>query len=88
MLKFYIEALLWARYFNAFSPSIERAARRLASLTEALGDARLRTASLGIIDPGTKIPFTYRDGMFTRARPGMTAIDTATLTASPLPVVP
>ena len=88
MLRFYIEAVVSAKQLKVWSPPIERAARRLASLTEALGDARLRAVSQGIIDRATKIPFVYKDGMFARARPGMTALDTATLTPSPLPVIP
>lgn len=73
MIRSYVEAVVWARAWTLSSPVLERATRRLAALALALGDAPIREASRGIIEPETKAPFGYKDGMFLRGWPGMTA---------------
>jgi hypothetical protein len=43
--------------------------------------------SQGILDPETKKPFEYKDGLFLRTRPGMTPQLSPDEMPAPLPVV-
>jgi hypothetical protein len=88
MVKFYVEAVTWGRAWKVRNPPVDFAIQRLAFFTDILGDAKLREFSQGIIDPETKQPFQYRDGVFLRSRPGMTPPLTPDGLPAPLPVVP
>jgi hypothetical protein len=88
MVKFYVEAVIWAKAWKVRNPPVDFAIQRLAFFTDILGDAKLREFSQGIIDPETKQPFQYRDGIFLRSRPGMTPPLTPNGLPAPLPVVP
>jgi hypothetical protein len=88
MVKFYVEAVLWARAWKARNASVELAVQRLAFFTDLLGDARIREMSAGVIDPETRRPFVYRDGMFLLSRPGASTPIESDGRAAPLPVQP
>lgn len=88
MVKFYVEAVVWARAFKVRNQAVDIAIQRLAFFTDILGDQKLREFSAGIMDPETKRPFEYRDGLFLRTRPGMTPPLTPNGLPGPLPVMP
>lgn len=88
MVKFYVEAVVWARAWKVRNPAVDYAIHKLAFYTDILGDQKMREFSQGILDPETKKPFEYRDGLFLRTRPGMTPPLTPDGMPAPLPVVP
>ena len=88
MVKFYVEAVVWARAWKVRNPAFDTAIQRLAFFTDILGDAKLREWSQGIVDPDGKKPFEYRDGVFLRSRPGLTPSLTPDGLPAPLPVLP
>jgi outer membrane protein assembly factor BamD (BamD/ComL family) len=88
MVKFYVEAVVWGKAWKVRNPAVDFAIQRLAFFTDILGDAKLREWSQGLIDPETKRPFEYKDGIFLRTRPGMTPPLAPDGLPMPLPVVP
>ena len=88
MVKFYVEAVVWAKAWKVRNPPVDTAIQRLAFFTDILGDAKLREFSQGILEPEAKRPFLYQDGIFLRSRPGMSLPLTADGLPEPLPVVP
>jgi len=96
MVKFYVEAVVYARAFKVRNPAVDLAIQRLAFFTDILGEAKMREFTTGIedleIDPtsgeSTKRPFQYVDGMFLRMRPGATPPLVPDGVAAPLPVKP
>ncbi|MDC0678109.1 tetratricopeptide repeat protein [Sorangium atrum] len=88
MVKFYVESVVWAKAWKVRNPAVDLAIQRLAFFTDILGDAKLREWSQGVIDPETKRPFEYKDGLFLRTRPGMTPPLAPDGLPLPLPVVP
>jgi len=88
MVKFYVEAVVWAKTWKVRNQAVDYAIQKLAFYTDILGDAKLREFSQGLLDPDGQKPFEYKDGMFLRSRPGMTPPLQADGVASPLPVVP
>ena len=88
MVKFYAEAVVWAKTWKVRNQAVDYAIQKLAFYTDILGDAKLREFSQGILDPEGQKPFEYKDGMFLRSRPGMTPSLQANGVASPLPVLP
>jgi len=86
MIKFYVQAVVYARAWNVRNPEVDQAIQRLAFFTDILGDAKIRDMSQGIIDPETGQPFTYQDGMFLRTRPGMAPALQPDGLPAPLPV--
>ena len=73
MLRGYTEAALWAR---AFQVKITRGPIRVAQgqpffTTRSSGDDRIHAHTAGIVDPETRRPFAYRDGLFLTTRPGL-----------------
>lgn len=88
MVKFYTEAVVWARAWKVRNPAFDTAIQRLAFFTDILGDAKLREWSQGVLDPDGKKPFEYRDGIFLRSRPGLTPSLTPDGLPAPLPVLP
>ncbi len=88
MVKFYVEAVVWARAWKVRNPAVDFAIQRLAFFTDILGDDKLRGFSAGILEPDTKKPFEYKDGIFLRTRPGMTPPLTPDGLPPPRPVLP
>jgi hypothetical protein len=86
MVKFYVQAVVYARAWNIRTPEIDRAIQRLAFFTDILGDAKIREMAQGIVDPETKQPFVYEDGYFLRTRPGMSPLLVPDTLPVPLPV--
>ncbi|EYF08936.1 tetratricopeptide repeat protein [Chondromyces apiculatus] len=71
MVKFYAEAVVWAKAWNIRNAAVDQAIQRLAFFTDILGDAKMREWTAGVMDPETQAPFEYKDGVFLRSRPGM-----------------
>lgn len=88
MIKFYVEAVVWARAWKVRNPAVDFAIQRLAFFTDILGDAKIREWSQGIVDPETKRAFEYKDGFFLRTRPGLSPTLTPDGLPAPLPVIP
>jgi hypothetical protein len=88
MVKFYVEAVVWAKTWKIRNDAVDQAIKKLAFYTDILGDVKLREFSQGILDPDGQKPFEYRDGMFLRTRPGLTPPLQPNGVASPLPVLP
>jgi hypothetical protein len=88
MVKFYVEAVVWAKTWKIRNQAVDYAIQKLAFYTDILGDAKLREFSQGILDPDGQKPFEYKDGMFLRSRPGLTPSLQPNGVASPLPVLP
>jgi hypothetical protein len=88
MVKFYTEAVVYGRAFKVRNAAVDTAIQRLAFFTNILGDAKLREFSQGVVDPETKAPFQYSDGVFLRTRPGMAPPLKSDDLPAPLPVVP
>jgi hypothetical protein len=87
MIKFYAEAVVWARAWKVRNDAVDFAIRRLAFFTDILGDPKMRQYTQGIVDPETKRPFEYKDGSFLRSRPGLTPPLQPDGLPAPLPVV-
>ncbi len=88
MVKFYTEAVVYGRAFKVRNAAVDTAIQRLAFYTNILGDQKLREFSQGVVDPETKAPFQYSDGVFLRTRPGMAPPLKSDDLPAPLPVVP
>ncbi|MFO0762305.1 MAG: tetratricopeptide repeat protein [Byssovorax sp.] len=88
MVKFYVEAVVWGRAWKVRNPAVDFAIQRLAFFTDILGDDKLRGFSAGVLEPETKKPFEYKDGIFLRTRPGMTPPLTPDGLPPPRPVLP
>jgi hypothetical protein len=88
MVKFYTEAVVYGRAFKVRNAAVDTAIQRLAFFTNILGDQKLREHSQGVVDPETKSPFQYSDGLFLRTRPGMAPPLKSDDLPAPLPVVP
>jgi hypothetical protein len=88
MVKFYTEAVVYGRAFKVRNAAVDTAIQRLAFFTNILGDVKLREYSQGVIDPETKSPFQYSDGLFLRTRPGMAPPLKSDDLPAPLPVAP
>lgn len=88
MVKFYVEAWVWAKAWKVRNASVDYAIQRLAFYTDIIGDAKLNQFSQGVVDPISKQPFVYTDGIFLRSRPGQTPPLTNDGMPAPLPVVP
>ena len=70
MTRFYAKAFVWGRAFRVAAVESAAAVRRLAFYTDVLGDAVLVEYLRGIVDPGTREPFVYRDRLFLEAPSG------------------
>jgi hypothetical protein len=88
MVKFYTEAVVYGRAFKVRNAAVDTAIQKLAFYTNILGDPKLREYSQGVVDPETKAPFQYTDGVFLRTRPGMAPPLKSDDLPSPLPVQP
>ena len=88
MIRGYAEAALWARAWKVKSPAVDPAVQRLAFFTNLLGDARIRAHVSGLLDPETRRPFEYRDGLFLTTRPGLPLAPLADGLPDPRPALP
>jgi len=88
MIKFYVEAVVWARAWKVRNAAVDFAIQRLAFFTDILGDAKIREWSQGIVDPEAKSDFAYKDGFFLRTRPGLSPTLAPDGLPAPLPVIP
>jgi hypothetical protein len=88
MVKFYTEAVVYGRAFKVRNAAVDTAIQKLAFYTNILGDPKLREYSQGVVDPESKAPFQYTDGVFLRTRPGMAPPLKSDDLPSPLPVQP
>jgi hypothetical protein len=88
MVKLYTESVVLARAWKLGDPTVDAAAQRLAALTPLLGDAKLRGWSERVVDPQTRGPFAYRDGMWVTSRAGMTLAPPTDSLAAPRPAAP
>jgi tetratricopeptide (TPR) repeat protein len=88
MVKFYAEAVVWSRAWKVRNAAVDTAIQRLAAFTGILGDGRLREYTGGIVDPETRKPFDYQDGLFLRTRPGMTLASASDTIPPPRPAAP
>jgi hypothetical protein len=87
-IRGYAEAALWARAWKVKSPAVDPAVQRLAYFTNLLGDARIRAYVSTLVDPETRRPFEYRDGLFLTTRPGLPLAPAARGLPEPLPALP
>jgi len=71
MIRFYTEAVVWARAYKVRNDAVDRAIRRLAFFTDILGNEKMKDYSQGVVDPDTKQPFVYQDDSFLKSRPGL-----------------
>lgn len=85
MVNRYTQAIALARKYNINNPAVDRAIQRLAFVTDIIGDDKLRSYSQ---TPPKFEDFTYVDGMFLRARPGIVVDSEPDPLPPPLPVVP
>ena len=77
----YGNAVMLARRYNISNPAITRAIRRLAFVTDIVGDAKMRAYAASVKD------LQYTDGMFQRMRPGLVTVPKADGMPRPLPVL-
>jgi tetratricopeptide (TPR) repeat protein len=76
----YATAIVLARRYSLSNPVVVRAIRRLAFLTDVIGEAKMKTFSVSVKD------LNYTDGMFTKIRPGMVGAPKPDGMPQPLPV--
>jgi len=80
MVARYATAVVLARRYNVSNPQVTRAIRRLAFVTDVIGEAKMRQYTATVKD------LTYTDGMYQRMRPGMAAAPPPSGAPAPLPV--
>lgn len=76
----YAEAVVLSRRYNISNPTVVRAIRRLAFLTDVIGEAKMKQYTSKVKD------LNYTEGMFTRIRPGMVTQPKSEGMPRPLPV--
>lgn len=81
MIDRYATAIVLARRYNVTNGEVTRAIRRLAFMTEVIGEAKLAQYASGVKDLG------YTPGMFTKMRPGMVTAPKPEPMPDPLPVL-
>jgi hypothetical protein len=77
----YSTSVMLARRFNVSNPSVTRAIRRLAFLTDVIGEAKMKTFTDPVKD------LNYTPGMFQRMRPGVVSAPKPNGLPTPLPVI-
>jgi hypothetical protein len=77
----YATSVVLARRFNVSNPSVTRAIRRLAFLTDVVGEAKIQGYTTGVKD------LNYTPGMFQRMRPGVIVAPDVEGMPAPLPVM-
>jgi hypothetical protein len=77
----YGTAVVLARRYNVSNPAVVRAIRRLAFVTEVIGEAKMKQFASAVKDLG------YSEGMFQRMRPGQVSAPPPQGLPEPLPVI-
>ncbi len=77
----YATAVMLARRYNLSNPAVTRAIRRLAFLTDVVGEGKMSTYTASVPDLG------YTPGMFQRMRPGVVTAPEPDGLPAPLPVM-
>ncbi len=75
----YGNAVVLARRYNLSTPAVARAIRRLAFLTDVVGEAKMQSYASRVKD------LSYSTGMFPRLRPGMVTAPEASALPGPTP---
>ncbi len=75
----YGQAIVLSRRFKVSSPAVVHAIRRLAFLTDVLGEAKMKAYASAVKD------LNYTEGMFLRMRPGQTVTPPSKGDPAPLP---
>jgi len=75
----YAQAVVLAKRYNVSNPQVIRAIRRLAFLTDVIGEAKMKQYTSGVKD------LNYTEGMFTRMRPGISSAPPPSGAPTPLP---
>ena len=75
----YANAVVLAKRYNVANPQVIRAIRRLAFLTDVVGEAKMKQYTLGVKE------LNYTEGMFPRMRPGISSAPPGSGTPAPLP---
>ena len=81
MVDRYANAVVLARRYNVAKPEITRAIRRLAFVTDVIGEAKMKQYTSGVKE------LNYTEGMFLRMRPGQVTTDKPQGSPPPLPVM-
>jgi hypothetical protein len=82
MVDRYANSVALGRRYNVSGPPVVRAIRRLAFVTELIGEAKMKQFTMGVKD------LSYVDGMFLRMRPGQSSTPTAQGMPEPAPALP
>ena len=77
----YGNAIVLARRYSVSNPGVTHAIRRLAFLTDVIGEAKMKQHAAGVKD------LNYTDGMFLRMRPGQVTSPEPVGLPRPLPVI-
>jgi len=77
----YSTSVVLAKRYNVSNPSVLRAIRRLAFVTEVIGEAKMKQFTAGVKD------LNYSEGMFQRMRPGQVSTPAPVGLPEPLPVI-
>jgi hypothetical protein len=75
----YATSVVLAKRYNVSNPQVIRAIRRLAFLTDVIGEAKMKQYTSGVKD------LNYTEGMFPRMRPGISSAPPGKGTPAPLP---
>ncbi len=77
----YASSTVLAKRYNASNPAITRAIRRLAYVTDVIGEAKMQSHATKVTD------LNYQPGMFQRMRPGLVTTPKPVGMPRPLPVL-
>src|SRR5262249_20296129 len=80
MIDRYGTSIVLAKRYNVSNPGVLRAIRRLASVTEVIGEAKMKQFTASVKD------LNYTEGMFQRMRPGQVSTPPPGGLPEPLPV--
>jgi hypothetical protein len=80
MIDRYATSVVLAKRYNVSNPAVLRAIRRLAFVTEVIGEAKMKQFTSGVKDLG------YTEGTFQRMRPGQVSTPPPVGLPEPLPV--
>ena len=81
MIDRYATSVTLARRYNVSNPAVVRAIRRLAFMTEVIGEVKMKQFTSTVKDLG------YTEGMFQRMRPGQVSAPPPQGLPEPLPVI-
>ena len=82
MIDRYANSVALGRRYNVSGPPVVRAIRRLAFVTELIGEAKMQQFTAGVKD------LSYSDGMFLRMRPGQSGSPAPEGMPEPAPALP